>query len=149
MDHLDLVKIADSISASELVDFVKDPSTGGISVFVGTTRDSFTVDGETKQVLHLEYEAYIPMAVKKMQELSVRVRDHYPVVKVAIVHRLGRVDVMEESIGVAASSAHRKEAIDAVTWLVDELKAQVPIWKKEIYSDGSQWKENTKICCKP
>jgi len=112
---------------------------GAISVFVGTTRNTF----KGKKVLRLEYEAYEPMALKQMRELCNEMRQRWPnVVKCAILHRTGVVAVGEASVVIAVSSPHRREALESVAWCIDELKSRVAIWKKELYEDGSSWKEN-------
>ena len=131
---LDVVAILDSIS---------DPSTGAISLFVGTTRDEF----EGKKVIRLDYEAYIPMAEKKIKQLCDNIRSKWPgkIHHIAIHHRLGRVEPTEASVIIAITSAHRKESLDAVQYAIDTLKATVPIWKKEIYGNDDsvpKWKEN-------
>ncbi len=124
-----------------------DPKVGGIGMFLGTTRDSF---GD-KTVVRLEYEGYQPMAIKKIKEIVEKARLKYPeLVGVCVIHRLGVVMPTESSIFVLCTSVHRKDALEGVAWLMDEIKATVPIWKKEIYSDGSSWKENAESirCCK-
>ncbi|KAK6180489.1 hypothetical protein SNE40_012635 [Patella caerulea] len=138
MDHVDIIE--DVIKVEKLVDLVTSPSYGAITTFIGTTRDNF--DG--KNVTRLEYEAYIPMARKKMLEICGMVREKWKVGNIAIVHRIGVVPVKEASIIIAISSAHRRESLESVHFAIDTLKATVPIWKKEIYEDGSNsWKENT------
>jgi molybdopterin synthase catalytic subunit len=125
-------------------------------MFIGTTRNTF--DG--KKVVRLEYEAYDQMAYQELKKLCHNVRQQYPsIVRVAILHRIGcaryirhvqlmfrtfrEVAVGEESVVIATSSPHRYDAIHATEMLIDELKRVVPIWKKEVYADGSSsWKEN-------
>jgi len=129
----------DALSVADIIAGVTDPSCGGISVFVGTTRDVF----EAKEVVTLEYEAYAPMARKEMTAICEEVRQRWPVKNVAIVHRLGRVAVAEASIVVAVAAEHRREAIAATTYVMDVVKARVPVWKREVYADGTKsWKEN-------
>lgn len=129
-DPLDVAAISSSVT---------HPSTGATSVFIGTTRDNF----EGKRVVRLEYEAFEAMAVKELGKVVAEVRDKWEVHAVAIHHRLGIVAVTEASVVIAVSSPHRKEALEAVQFAIDKLKATVPIWKKEIYDEGgSSWKEN-------
>ncbi|XP_071167209.1 molybdopterin synthase catalytic subunit-like [Mytilus edulis] len=129
-NKLDLEKITSTVTS---------PSCGAVSVFIGTTRDNF--DG--KRVKTLEYEAYIPMAKKKMSEVCQQIRDKWEVECIAMEHRIGLVPVTEASIIIAISSPHRKESLEAVQYAIDTVKAIVPVWKKEIYEDeSSQWKEN-------
>ncbi|KAF8071118.1 Mocs2-1 [Scenedesmus sp. PABB004] len=126
------------LDAAKYVARVTHPSAGAISSFVGTTRDTF----QGRAVLRLEYEAYVPMALAKLRELCEQVRQRWEVIAVAMAHRTGVVEVCEASVVIAASSPHRKAALEAVHWAIDELKATVPIWKKEFFADGSVWKEN-------
>jgi len=122
---------------------MRSPSAGAVSSFIGTTRDHFA----GKQVLRLEYEAYEKMALKEMQKLKRETRERWgeDIVEVLIWHRLGNVPVTEASCIIAVTSVHRKSGLEAVHWLIDELKARVPIWKKEFYTDGSVWKSNAEF----
>ncbi|CAG9466341.1 unnamed protein product [Pedinophyceae sp. YPF-701] len=126
------------LDLQKLVQFVTDPGAGAISTFIGTTRDTF----EGKKVVRLEYEAYVPMALAKLQEVCDKAAAKWDVRKVAMAHRTGLVGVTEASVIIAVSSAHRLEAIEACHFGIDDLKATVPIWKREVYEDGSAWKEN-------
>lgn len=94
----------------------------------------------------LAYEAYIPMAEKTIQSLITAARQQWDdLIHVAIVHKIGDCPVGETSVVIAVSSAHRKQGLEAVHWLIDELKAKVPIWKKEVYGGqegGEKWKAN-------
>ncbi|XP_059088350.1 molybdopterin synthase catalytic subunit-like [Tigriopus californicus] len=136
----DSIKITgECLHISEISNIVTSPSTGATSLFIGTTRDNF--DGKT--VLRLEYEAYIPMAEKELKKLCSKVRDKWNVANIAIHHRIGVVPVTEASVVIAISSAHRQESLEAVHFAIDELKATVPIWKKEVYEgESNAWKEN-------
>jgi molybdopterin synthase catalytic subunit len=127
------------ISQQNIVEFVTNPSAGGIAVFIGTTRDNF----KGKKVVRLEYEAYTSMAMKQLQKLCLDVRSKWPVCKMAIVHRTGVVPVGEASVMIAVSAEHRKEALEAVSYAIDQVKSTAAIWKKEVYEDeAEQWKEN-------
>mmetsp|Transcript_52244 Transcript_52244/g.128185 ORF Transcript_52244/g.128185 Transcript_52244/m.128185 type:complete len:149 (-) Transcript_52244:121-567(-) len=138
----DLVRIGvDPLSVVEATDFVSSPKAGGISTFIGTTRDTF----EGKNVVRLEYEAYESMAIAELESLCSAVRSKWEVMRIAVFHRLGVVPVSEASVIIAVSSAHRKDCIDACHFAIDELKARVPIWKKEVYEDGSNWKQNAEF----
>lgn len=92
-----------------------------------------------KETLYLVYEAYEAMALAEMQKISIRARDLFEITHVAIVHRLGRLEIGETSVVIAVAAPHRKEAFAACEWLIQELKKTVPIWKKEFYADGSAW----------
>lgn len=138
MDHCKLT--TDKIFVDDLIDKVSDPSCGGIASFSGTTRNNF----QGKIVESLEYEAHEEMAIKEMLKLCKEIREKWTdICKIAIVHRLGLVEVKETSIAIVVSSPHRKDCLEAVQFAIDKLKATVPIWKKERYSSGeSIWKEN-------
>jgi molybdopterin synthase catalytic subunit len=134
-----IVKILETpLSLETVYREVGAPEAGAISVFVGTTRDHFN----DKRVIRLHYEAYVPMAEKEMTKICSLIRQKWKVVHIAIYHRIGEVPVSEASVIIAVSSVHRKESLEAVQFAIDELKASVPIWKKEYYADGSIWKEN-------
>lgn len=91
----------------------------------------------------MQYEAYQPMAEREMLAICQRMRERWPLRHVAIAHRIGVVPIGEASVEIAVSSAHRREALEAVQFAIDDLKAHVPIWKKEIYEgDAAAWKEN-------
>ncbi|GKY93262.1 molybdopterin synthase catalytic subunit [Mayamaea pseudoterrestris] len=125
----------------ECYNFVCDESCGAVATFVGTTRNNF--DGKT--VTKLCYEAYVPMAVKELQRLCHETRRTYSgVCKIAAVHVLGECPVGRPSVILAVSSPHRSQALHAVEYLINELKARVPIWKLEVYEgdEVSVWKEN-------
>ena len=129
----------DKLDINVALDFIVLPCTGGTSCFVGTTRNSF----KGNVVKTLFYEAYEPMAIKELVNVCQMIRNNYDVGNICIMHRLGEVPVKESSVIVAVSSTHRKEAIQATELGINELKARVPIWKKEIYDDEtSSWKEN-------
>ncbi|KAJ3310646.1 Molybdopterin synthase catalytic subunit [Boothiomyces sp. JEL0838] len=119
-------------------------SVGAIVSFLGTTRSTFTDENRvTKQVEYLSYEGYEPMAIKVMSDIAKEAKAKYTDLDgVAIIHRLGIVGLAQESILVVTASPHRKDAIDAVGWIMDKVKKLVPIWKLEVYTDGSTWKEN-------
>ncbi|XP_072167054.1 molybdopterin synthase catalytic subunit-like [Diadema setosum] len=140
MAAMDVIRLTPSqLSVDEAVQVVTHPSCGAVSVFLGTTRDNF----EGKTVVRLEYEAYEPMAEKELNKLCAEMRQKWELHKIAIFHRLGHVPVKESSVIIAVSSAHRKESLEAVQYCIDQLKAVVPIWKKEMYAgDEGCWKAN-------
>ena len=110
-------------------------SNGAVVTFLGTTR-SFTGN---RKVLHLEYEAYQPMADKMLAEIVDEIRQRWSLEDVAVAHRLGRLEIGEISLVVAVASPHRKEAFAACQYSVDRIKQIVPIWKKEFFEDGEVW----------
>jgi molybdopterin synthase catalytic subunit len=119
---------------------IADPRSGAVATFVGVTRNSFA----GKEVLHLEYEAYAPMAELQMREIGTEIARRWPAVTgVAIAHRVGRVEVGEASVALAVSAPHRGEALAACAHGIERLKSTLPVWKKEVFADGSVWRENT------
>lgn len=126
----------DPIDFHALTESVRNPHCGAVVLFLGTVRD---LTGEQVTVF-LDYEAYGPMAEKKLAEIEADVRTRWPVGDVAMVHRLGRLDVGDVSVAVAVSTPHRAEAFEAARFAIDTLKELVPIWKKENAPDGTgEW----------
>jgi molybdopterin synthase catalytic subunit/GNAT superfamily N-acetyltransferase len=121
------------------VRLVTAAAAGGIDVFVGTTRAETSTDGHA--LLALDYEAYEAMALEKMQALIEQARSRWPIVRVAFLHRIGRVEVGQPSVIIAVATPHRAEAFDACRFIIEQLKVDVPIWKKEVWDDGrTSWK---------
>ena len=120
------------------VDWVECPRSGAIATFSGVVRDN----SDGRQVDHLDYEAYVPMAVKVMRSIGERIVKERGVSKIFMAHRVGRLQVKEPAVVIAVSAPHRAEAIGASRLAIDELKLQVPIFKKEVFVDGSHWKSN-------
>ena len=114
---------------------VRKDTNGAVVTFLGTTRNNF----EGKRVITLEYEAFEEMALKKLEEIRQELISEFGIEDMAISHRIGRVDIGQISLVVAVASPHRKEAFLACHKAVDRLKETVPIWKKEVYEDGSRW----------
>ncbi|MGH7966211.1 MAG: molybdopterin synthase catalytic subunit [Candidatus Binatia bacterium] len=125
----------DQIEIEELTDFVADPGAGAMTTFIGTTRN--TNDG--RQVTRLEYECYPGMAEKEMVKVAAEALTRWPIKKIAMIHRLGRVDIGEASVAIAVSSGHRHAAFEACHYAINQLKETVPIWKKELYEGGELW----------
>lgn len=123
----------DPIDTNAVLASVADHAAGASVLFVGTTRE-FT---SGRQTASLEYECYPEMAEKKLSELLVEAQTKWPIVKSAIIHRLGHLGLGEASIAVAISTAHRRDAFEAAQWIMDRLKEVVPIWKKENWADGT------------
>ena len=125
------------LSADEVLSRLADPAIGALSTFVGVVRG----DTDGRKVLYLEYEAYPQMAEEMLSQIGAEVRQRWPTIhEVAIVHRVGRLDVGETSVVIAISAAHRKETFDALHYAIDRLKEIVPIWKKEVWADGAEWR---------
>jgi len=111
------------------------PADGALCLFVGVVRNQ----NRGRAVVRLEYEAYEEMALPLMREIAAETHRRFPVTLIRLVHRLGRLEIGEPSVAVAISSPHRDEAFAACRFAIDTLKARVPIWKKELYADGSAW----------
>ena len=114
------------------------PDTGGTGVFVGTVRATPTVEAD-KQVVRLDYEAHPDLSEETMRAAAAAAAARWELTRVVAIHRTGSCEVGEATVLVACSAAHRAPALEACRWLIDEIKATVPIWKKEIYTDGSSW----------
>jgi molybdopterin synthase catalytic subunit len=126
------------LDAAALERAVADPGCGCTIVFVGTTRDTFA----GRRVVRLEYEAYAAMAVPVLRTIAEEAVARWPGVRVAVAHRTGVVPIGEASVVVAVAAPHRQAGYEASRFVIDTLKDRAPIWKKEIYDDGSAWKAN-------
>jgi len=124
------------LSADELIKMVSNPRAGAILTFVGTVRE-FT---QGQRTVSLSYEAYAPMAVEKMKQIASEIEQRWPGAEVAIHHRIGDLDIEEIAVIIAVATAHRNESFEAGRYAIERLKQIVPIWKKEKWEDGSEWK---------
>jgi molybdopterin synthase catalytic subunit len=122
------------IDAATLVDEARSPAAGAVVLFLGTTRE---LTGGRRTVT-LEYEAYGPMAERKLAELEAEARRRWPLVECLIVHRVGPVPLSEASVAIVVSTPHRSDAFAAGQWLINTLKQDVPIWKHEQWADGTE-----------
>jgi molybdopterin synthase catalytic subunit len=131
-----LVDIRDTpLDVSEVLAALTDPAVGGVDVFVGTVRDHDDDQGVTG----LEYSAH-PSALARLREVAEGVAARYDVLALAAVHRVGALAIGDAAVVVATATAHRGEAFDATRALIDELKATVPIWKHQLFADGTdEW----------
>lgn len=123
------------LNPQRLLAKVAHPASGAAVLFTGTVRE---ITGD-RRTLRLEYEAYPEMAVREMQRIIEEAGRLWPGVRLAMAHRVGRLEPMEASVMVAASAPHRPEAFAAARFAIDALKERAPIWKKEIWEDGSEW----------
>jgi molybdopterin synthase catalytic subunit/GNAT superfamily N-acetyltransferase len=123
------------ISTTVAVELVSDGAAGGIAVFLGTTREDRDAQGRALKAL--DYETYREMAERQLRDLARQAREKWPIVKLVILHRVGRVGLGQPSVLIAVSTPHRREAFEACEFLIDRLKADVAIWKKEVWEDGS------------
>lgn len=130
-----LAILPDPLPIPTVIEFVSDPAAGGIDIFLGATRADKSPDGRNLVALH--YEAYEQMAVRQFDDLARRARENWPIAKLAILHRTGRVTLGQPSVVIAVSTPHRADCFAACRFLIDALKAEAAIWKKEIWDDGS------------
>jgi molybdopterin synthase catalytic subunit len=127
--------VSEPIDTTKALAGIKRPDDGAVIVFEGIVRNNT----RGRQTLYLDYQAYEEMALKQMEDLAAEALGQFQVREVAIVHRLGRLEIGETSVLIVVSSAHRGPAYEASRWLIDTLKRKVPIWKKEYFVDGAVW----------
>jgi len=127
------------IDAQELIGAVQTAADGAVCVFYGVVRE----DSRNKKVRFLEYDAYPEMAEKKMREILDEVRQRWPEQRAAIIHRTGTLGIGEASVVIAVGSPHRGESFDACRYVIDRVKQEVPVWKKEVFTDGEEWVEGS------
>lgn len=126
------------ISIEEVVQKVIRPEAGAVTTFIGTVRE-FT---NGKRTLFLQYEAYVSMAEKMLEQIGKEISERWPEAKVAITHRIGRLDISDLAVVIAVSTPHRKDAYEANQYAIERIKQIVPIWKKEHWEDGTEWVGN-------
>jgi len=127
--------VREPIDVPALIRHVRAPEDGAIVTFDGFVRNQ----SHNRPTLYLDYEAYESMAIAKMREIAAELHEKFSIHCVAIVHRLGRLEIGETSVFIAASAPHRAAAFDACRFAIDTLKRTVPIWKKEYFEDGAVW----------
>lgn len=127
--------VSEKISIDKILSQIEDNSAGAVALFLGKVRDH----AEGHQVTQMDYEAYPEMALKKMTEIENEIKNRWPVKKMVMVHRTGRLQLGEVSVAIAVACPHRKEAFEACRFAIDSLKETVPIWKKEYFVDGEDW----------
>lgn len=123
------------INIQDCIEAVRNDAGGGIDIFIGTVRNQT----KGKTVLRLEFEAYESMALKEMQQIALAARAKWDVQHIVIHHRTGVLEVGDVPVVIAVSAAHRAAAFEACRFIIDSLKESVPIWKKEVFSDGEVW----------
>lgn len=133
----------ESINHDELIAAITTPATGAVCFFTGMVRGETNKTGHMPQTEYLEYEAYEPMALAKMKQVAGEIREKWPLVQgIAIVQRVGKLTVGDNTVLIACSSAHRNDGcFEAARYGIDRLKEIVPVWKKEVGSDGEAWVE--------
>lgn len=133
-----LVRVTeDVLLAQEAVEAVASPAAGAIDVFLGVVRDN----NLGRDVQYLVYEAYPAMAEREMRAIGEEASSRFSLEAYAVLHRTGRLEIGETSLLVVVSSAHRAASFEACHWMVDEIKKRVPVWKKEVWTDGEAWVE--------
>ena len=132
---------AEPLDAQQIMQAAADDGAGAITLFAGVVRN----ENLGRRVEYLEYDAYPPMAERKMAEIADEVRARWPVTGIAMAHRTGRLEIGEASVLIAVSSPHRADSIEACHYAIDRLKTTVPVWKKEVFEGGEEWLEGTPI----
>lgn len=126
-----------ALSVDTVTARLSNPAVGAIVTFVGVVRNN----SAGRPTRYLEYEAYAEMAEQVLKQIGIEIRAHWPeVMQVAIVHRVGRLEVGETVIVIALSAAHRRQVFDALRYAIDRIKEIAPIWKKEVWAGGAEWK---------
>jgi molybdopterin synthase catalytic subunit len=125
------------LNRAALIATVSHSSVGGIVVFEGVVRDN----ARGKQIHYLEYDVYEEMAEKQIHTIVTEAKQRWGVERIAVAHRFGRLEIGEASVIIVVASPHRGEAFDACRYIIDTLKARVPIWKKEVATNGEEWVE--------
>lgn len=123
------------IIIDDVVQKVADRNAGAINTFIGTVRELT----KGKKTLYLQYEAYVPMAEKKLAQIGEEIQQKWPEAKTAITHRIGRLDISEIAVVIAVSTPHRADSFEASRYAIERIKEIVPIWKKEHWEDGEMW----------
>jgi molybdopterin synthase catalytic subunit len=127
----------DNLDVEAAYRFTLNPEAGAVDLFVGTVRNRF----EKRPVASMEYHGYAEMAERVLQEIVHRATERWPIRKVAVLHRLGHLQLTEASVVIAVSAPHRAEAFESCRFILEELKKDLPVWKKEHFSDGTKsWK---------
>ncbi|MCM3798754.1 MULTISPECIES: molybdenum cofactor biosynthesis protein MoaE [Bacillaceae] len=126
---------SEPIKVDQLIKKVESRNAGAMTTFIGTVRE-WT---KGKRTLYLEYQAYIPMAEKMLKTIGDEIQRKWPDTKIAITHRIGRLDISDIAVCIAVSSPHRKAAYEANKYAIERIKQIVPIWKKEHWENGETW----------
>jgi len=137
MDQTSYRITGEEISASDLAKSLQAPEDGAKVTFEGVVRNH----SGGRKTLYLEYEAYTPMAIRKMEEIGAEAKEKFEINSVGIIHRTGRLEIGETSVAIVVTAAHRRPAFEACHYLIDRLKQVVPVWKKEYFEDGAVWVE--------
>jgi molybdopterin synthase catalytic subunit len=125
----------DPIDIQSVIDKVVQREAGAINTFIGTVRELT----KGKKTLYLIYEAYEPMAVKKLEQIGNEIKERWKGAEVAITHRVGKLDITDVAVVIAVSTPHRADSYEANRYAIERIKEIVPIWKKEHWEDGQEW----------
>lgn len=123
------------IDREKVVNAACDLEAGAVCTFIGTARSKTS----GKKVVRLEYECYEPMAISEINKIIEKAKGRWPILKVAISHRIGTLQIGDEAVVLAVSTPHRNESFEACQFIIDTLKQTVPIWKKEVFEGGEEW----------
>ncbi|MCR8981726.1 molybdenum cofactor biosynthesis protein MoaE [Brevibacillus laterosporus] len=124
------------LSVEPLIKLVSHRNCGAILTFIGTVREMT----QGQRTVYLSYEAYIPMGIEKLKQVESEIHERWENIRVAIHHRIGDLQIEEIAVVIAVSSPHRNDSFEAGRYAIERLKQIVPIWKKEIWEDGNEWK---------
>ncbi|HJV44906.1 MAG TPA: molybdenum cofactor biosynthesis protein MoaE [Bacillota bacterium] len=127
--------VRDKIEIDPLIEYVTDRNAGAICTFIGTVREMT----KGKKTLYLEYQAYEEMAEKMLRQIGEEIESQYPGALVAIVHRIGHLEISDVAVAIAVSTPHRAASFEASRYAIERIKEIVPIWKKENWEDGENW----------
>ncbi|WP_044893203.1 molybdenum cofactor biosynthesis protein MoaE [Bacillus alveayuensis] len=127
--------VKEPIDVTSVIKAVTNRNAGAIVTFIGTVRELT----KGKKTLYLQYEAYESMAKKKLEQIGSEIISRFPEAKVAIVHRIGRLEISDVAVAIAVSTPHRADAYEANRYAIERIKEMVPIWKKEHWEDGETW----------
>ena len=131
-----MIKISeDPLNVQEAINEATDNAAGAVNVFIGTVRG----ESRGKEVVRLEYESYDSMVISEIEKIVDEVKQKWPVKGISIHHRKGDLKVGDIAVVIVVSTPHRKESFEACQFTIDTLKERIPIWKKEIYTDGQHW----------
>ncbi|WP_416151283.1 molybdenum cofactor biosynthesis protein MoaE [Salipaludibacillus sp. HK11] len=123
------------IEIDTIIRKVEDRNAGAINTFIGTVRELT----KGKKTLYLKYDAYVPMAEKKLSQIGEEIQEKYPDAKVAITHRIGELAISDIAVVIAVSTPHRADSFEGSRYAIERIKEIVPIWKKEHWDDGEEW----------
>jgi molybdopterin synthase catalytic subunit len=132
---IDIQLLETALDPAKCAASIAHPAAGGSVVFIGTVRNKTA----GREVIRLEFEAYAPMAIAEMHKIAVSAMEKWQALAIAVHHRVGILDIGEIPVIIAVSTPHREAAFQACKYCIDTLKETVPIWKKEIFNDGSSW----------